>query len=202
MPKIDPKVDAYIANAAPFAQPILKHVQSVVMKADPRLQQSIKWSHIAFSYGGLVCLVSAFKEHCGLGFWRGREFLKDDPMVKNAEDSAGSFGKIRSVRDLPPDATLARYVKIAVALNENAVPRPPRPTRAPKPVVVPKALEAALKKNAKARAYFADGSPSLRREYAEWISEAKTEETRDRRVATAVEWLSEGKSRNWKYKNC
>lgn len=201
MPKKDPRIDAYIAKASAFAQPILEHVRQIVHKADPRIEETMKWGHPHFTYKGLVCGLSAFKEHCGLGFWRGSEIYPDDPKALKAGPSAGSFGKIQALKDLPSDAALTKYVRMAVSLNEGGVPRPAKPRKAPKPVIVPPALKAALAKNAKAKATFDDGSPSFQREYAEWVGEAKTDETRDRRVATTLEWLTEGKSRNWKYKN-
>ena len=201
MPK-NPKVDAYIEKAAPAMQPILRHLRSLIHKADPKIEEEIKWGFPFFVHQGMVCGLSSFKEHCGLGFWRGSEFLKDDPIVQKAEEGAGSFGKIRSLKDLPSDATLLKYIKTAVALNESGVPKPAKPKKAPRPVVVPPALKAALSKNAKAKAFFEDGSPSFKREYCEWISEAKTDETRTRRIETTLQWLSEGKARNWKYMNC
>jgi uncharacterized protein YdeI (YjbR/CyaY-like superfamily) len=146
----------------------------------------------------MLCSMAAFKEHCAFGFWRGREVLGDDGL---ADDGAGQFGRIRTVRDLPPKRTLRGYVKAAMALNESGV-RPARPRaarRATPPAELPDDLAAALRRSARARTAFEAFSPSHRREYVEWITEAKRDETRARRVAQAVEWIAEGRSRNWKY---
>lgn len=196
----DPRVDAYIARAAPFAQPILEHLRAVVHAACPGVEETLKWSSPHFMYKGMLCGMAAFKQHVAFGFWLGK--LVTD--TGNEESAMGQFGRIASLADLPPKRTLAALVKKAAALNEAGAKLPTR-TRDGKPkppVEVPDDLAAALARNRKARATFEAFSPSHRREYVEWITEAKREETRAKRLATTLEWLAEGKVRNWKYAAC
>jgi uncharacterized protein YdeI (YjbR/CyaY-like superfamily) len=195
----DPRIDAYIESSADFARPILTHLREVVHSACPRVEETMKWSAPHFMYEGMMCGMAAFKAHCAFGFWKGSLILPNDPK---ASEAMGQFGCIRSLSDLPSKKVLAGYIKEAMRLNEEGVKAPARTKSrdaAAREVVVPEALAAALKKNRKAREAFERFSPSHRREYAEWIAEAKGEDTRARRVATTVEWLTEGKSRNWKY---
>ena len=195
----DPRVDAYVADAADFARPILEHLRAIVHEACPAASESIKWGFPHFEHRGILCSMAAFKEHCAFGFWKGSLVLG---AAGSGEQAMGQFGRIRSLADLPPDETLRGYVAEAARLNEAGV-RPP--TRARKrapgttPVVIPDALRRALDAHPAAEAAFARLSPSQRREYAEWVAEAKTDATRDRRVAQAVAWIAEGKARNWKY---
>jgi uncharacterized protein YdeI (YjbR/CyaY-like superfamily) len=194
----DPRVDAYIAKSADFAKPILKHLRKVVHAGCPGVQETLKWSMPHFDYKGVMCGMGAFKEHCVFGFWKAELILDRD---KTAEKTAmGSFGCIRSLADLPGEKTLLGYVKKAAALNDAGIKAPWQTKRTKKkPFTVPDYFTAALKKNAKARKTFEDFSPSHRREYVEWVGEAKREETRQQRLAKSIEWLSEGKPRNWKY---
>jgi len=194
----DPRVDAYIAKAAPFAQPILKHVRKLVHAACPQVEETMKWSVPHFDYRGeMMCAMAAFKAHCAVNFWKGALVVGE---TEKAKEAAGQLGRITSVRDLPSDATFKRYVKTAMTLNEQGVKAPARDrSKAPKPVTVPAALAAALKKNKKAQAAFEALPPSHKREYCEWIADAKTDETRERRLATALDWIAQGKARNWKY---
>lgn len=193
MGKKDPRVDAYIARSAHFAKPILRHIREVVHKGCPEVEETIKWGMPHFDYKGMLCGMSAFKEHCALGFWKHK-------LVAPAKEGAmGHFGRITSLKDLPPDRVLVGYVREAARLNEAGV-KVPRKVREPKKALAtPSDLAAALKKNAKAQASFAGFSPSHKREYIEWITDAKTEETRKKRLGIAVEWMAEGKPRNWKY---
>ncbi len=193
----DPRIDAYIAKSADFAKPILKHLRKVVHAGCPQVQETMKWSMPHFDYKGVMCGMAAFKEHCGFGFWKADLILDRN---KYPEKGMGSFGCIKSLQDLPDEKTLIGYVKKATALNETGIKVPGRAEpkkRAPLPV--PDDFAAALKKNAKARTTLENFSPSHRREYIEWITEAKREETRQQRLATAIKWLAEGKARNWKY---
>ncbi|KAF0245356.1 MAG: hypothetical protein FD180_1671 [Planctomycetota bacterium] len=198
------KIDAYIAKAAPFAQPILKRIRAAVRKACPDIEEKVKWGCPSFEKNGMVCGVAAFKAHATFGFWRGAQL--DDPKgILKAKGTASFMAeKFTDVSQLPPDGVLVDYVKRAVALNESGLKSPmSRAGKKPKPEAkVPPDLAAALKKNAKARAAFESFPPSHRREYIEWITEAKQEETRNRRLATTLEWLAKGKSRNWKYAKC
>ena len=192
----DPRIDAYIAKSADFAKPILTHLREIVHSACPDVEETMKWSNPHFMYKGMLGGMAAFKEHCAFGFWKGSLIL---PKA-DTENAAGHFGRITKVSDLPPKKVIAGYVKEAMRLNEEGVKSPARAkANRAKPIVVPEALEAALKKNARARRTFEAFSPSNQREYTEWIADAKGDDTRQRRVATAIEWMAEGKSRNWKY---
>ena len=193
----DPRVDAYIAKAPDFAKPILAHIRQVVLEACPPVQETIKWGAPHFDYRGIMCSMAAFKEHCAFGFWKASLVL-DDKNSK-AQEAAGHFGRITSVADLPPKKAMIGYIKKAMELNEQVV-QPKRPPKHPKMSLrVPPYLLAALKKNRKAFVTFESFPPSHKREYVEWITEAKREETRERRLATAIEWMAEGKAMNWKY---
>jgi uncharacterized protein YdeI (YjbR/CyaY-like superfamily) len=194
----DPRIDAYIDRAAPFARPILSHLREVVHAACPQVEETMKWSAPHFDYKGIMCSMAAFKEHCAFGFWKGSMIVGD--QGKSVE-AMGQFGRIRSLADLPPDDVLAGYVREAMRLNDEGVkPTNRTKTAEPKPeAAVPDDLAAALAASEPARAAFDRFSPSQRREYVEWITEAKTDATRQRRLEQAVEWMAEGKQRNWKY---
>ena len=192
----DPRVDAYIAKSADFAQPILAHLREVVHEACPEVEETIKWGMPHFTHHGLLCGMGAFSEHCTFGFWKASLIMEQEAISREA---MGHFGCIRSLRDLPARRTLARYVKEAARLNEagKKAPRKPRTARpAPTP---PPDLAAAFRRNRAARTAFEGMSPSHQREYVEWITEARRPETRERRLATTLEWLAEGKPRNWKH---
>jgi uncharacterized protein YdeI (YjbR/CyaY-like superfamily) len=197
MGKRDPRVDAYIAKAPDFAKPILSRIRKVVLGASPQVEETIKWGAPAYTYNGLLCIMASFKHYCALNFWKGSLILTTDG--KRADDSAGQFGKIATVSDLPPDKTLAGYVKEAMKLNESGAKVAKPKAKAKPPLKTPPALLKALAKNAKARATYDAFSPSHKREYIEWIAEATSEETRQRRLDTAIEWMTEGKHRMWKY---
>jgi uncharacterized protein YdeI (YjbR/CyaY-like superfamily) len=203
MPTVNAAVDAYIAKSAPFAQPILTHLREVMHEAAPELEEVMKWSRPFFMYRGVILgNLSAFKEHCSFGLWGAEiaEILRADGVASS--EGMGTFGRIASVADLPPRRKLVGYVKQAammIAGGTRTKSMPSRPRVAKAAVEVPEALVAALKKNKAAAKHFEALSPSCRREYSEWIADAKREETRDKRVATALEWIAEGKSRNWKY---
>lgn len=202
MPSIDPRVDAYIERSADFAQPILEHLRSLVHRACPDVQETIKWSMPSFEYKGLMCGFASFKAHCTFGFWK--ESLLRSDAFPDSKTAMGSFGRITSLKDLPKDKVIIGIIHQAMELNEKGinVPKKKNGTREGKEVVVPAMLTEALKKNKSARETFDNFPPSCRREYIEWITEAKTEPTRDKRLATTLEWLVEGKRRNWKYEKC
>jgi uncharacterized protein YdeI (YjbR/CyaY-like superfamily) len=197
MPSTDPRVDAYIEKSKDFAKPILERVRSMVHEACPEVEETMKWSSPFFDYKGqMMCGMAAFKEHCSLIFWKASLI---EGVPPNGDPSRGSFGRITSLKELPSKKRFTGFIKAAMALNDAGV-TVKRPKAGPKPEAkVPKELAAALKKNKKAAAVFANFSSSNRREYCEWISEAKREETKEKRVAQAIEWIAEGKSRNWKY---
>lgn len=201
MPKKDPRVDVYIAKAAPFAQPVLKHLRALVHKGCPGVEETLKWSMPSFTYKGILCGMAAFKEHCTFGFWKHDMVVGAESEAK-AHDAMGSFGRITGVSDLPADKVLLGYIRKAAELNEAGIKKPARPKRDRKELQIPASLTAALRKNKKALATFEGFSYSHQKEYVEWITEAKRDETREKRLATTIAWLAEGKPRNWKYANC
>lgn len=197
----DPRIDAYIAKSADFAKPILVQIREVVHAACPDVEETMKWSFPHFMYKGMLCSMAAFKEHCALGFWKGSLILGKEPG--GSEQGMGHFGRITKVDELPSRKVLSGYIKQAMKLNDDGVKNPARAKpKKPRELVVPDDLTKALQKNKAARATFEKFSPSHKREYVEWITEAKTEATRLRRLETAIEWMAEGKPRNWKYMNC
>jgi hypothetical protein len=199
----DKRVDAYINKAQDFAKPILEHLRELVHKTCPEIEETIKWGFPHFEYKGIVCNMAAFKQHCAIVFWKAA-LMSDPKLAENAksESAMGHLGKITSLKDLPKDKTLISYIKEAVKLNEDDVKLPPKPkTKEKKEIAVLEYFTKALKKNKKANETFNNFSYSHKKEYVEWITEAKTEETRNKRIATAIEWMSEGKGRNWKYAN-
>jgi uncharacterized protein YdeI (YjbR/CyaY-like superfamily) len=200
MPTKDKRVDAYIAKSAAFARPILAHIRELVHSAVPEVEETMKWSFPHFDYHGMMCSMAAFKEHCTFGFWKAS--IMSDPkkiLGEAAESAMGHFGRIMSLKDLPSDKTLSAYIKEAAKLNEDGVKLPPRPRTAKKELVVPAFFMSALSKNKKALKTFEGITTSHKREYVEWVTIAKTEETREKRLTTSIEWMAEGKARNWKY---
>jgi hypothetical protein len=196
----DPRIDTYIAKQPDFARPILEHARALVHEACPDVEETIKWGMPTFVYGGgILCGMAAFKQHASFGFW------KHALVVGEGEprDGMGSYGKLTSIKDLPPKKTLLAHIRKAMQLNVDKVVPASRKAATPKPPPeAPADLLAALKKNAKARKTYETFPPSAQRDYVEWITEAKREETRASRLAQAVEWMAEGKRRNWKYENC
>jgi uncharacterized protein YdeI (YjbR/CyaY-like superfamily) len=209
MAQTDPKIDAYIAKAKPFAQPLLSHLRNLVHKGCPGVEETIKWSHPFFVYrGAILCHVAAFKNHCSFGFW-GEEIgaiLRQADAVEGG--AMGSLGKIANPKDLPSDRAMLGWIREASKFIESGNYTSPiaarrKVVKAPKPAPkAPPEFSAALKKNKKAAAAFEAFSPSCKKEYVEWIAEAKRPETREKRIQSAVEWIAEGKQRNWKYQNC
>jgi uncharacterized protein YdeI (YjbR/CyaY-like superfamily) len=194
----DPRVDAYIARAAPFAQPILERLRDIVHEAVPGIGETIKWGMPSFVHaGGIVCMMAAFKQHVSFGFWKHALVMGDVER-----DGMGSFGKLRAPGDIPPKRALVALVRKAAKLNEQGVKQAaPGRKAAPKPPPeVPPELAAALKRNKAAAAAFKGFPPGEQREYCEWIGEAKRDDTRQRRLEQAVGWIAEGKYRNWKYR--
>jgi uncharacterized protein YdeI (YjbR/CyaY-like superfamily) len=195
----DPRIDAYIAKAQPYARPILEHVRDRVHAVVPDVQETLKWSAPAFTIDGKILLsIAAFKAHAAINFWRGQELRGDSANA----DAMGQFGKIASVDDLPADAQLDDLIREAAELAKSA-PAPRKAKHAPKPVPeLHPDFAAALIKAPKAKAILDSFPPSAQRDYFEWIAEAKQDGTRQKRIATAIEWLGEGKRRHWKYQNC
>jgi uncharacterized protein YdeI (YjbR/CyaY-like superfamily) len=207
--KLLPRVDAYIAKAQPFAQPIMEHLRDLVHKACPEVEETIKWSRPFFEYrGAILCNMSAFKQHCSFGFW-GEEMgavLREAGVL--GQDGMGSLGRITSLADLPSDKRMLGWIRQAAGFVDSGEYTSPiaarrRVVKPHKPALdTPAEFATALKRNKKAATAFAAFSPSCKREYVEWIADAKRAETRDKRIATALEWIAEGKQRNWKYQNC
>jgi len=203
---MDQRVDAYIEKAAPFAQPVLQHLRKLMHQACPRVTETMKWGMPFFMQQGIVLgHMAAFKQHCAFGFW-GPQMKK--VLAKDGRDSSsamGSLGRITDVKELPPDKMMLSYMRQAAELVESgerkkSIERPAKPAN--RKVNVPPELAGALKKNKVAAKAFADFSPSCKREYAEWVAEAKRPETKQNRIAQAVDWIAQGKSRNWKYEKC
>jgi uncharacterized protein YdeI (YjbR/CyaY-like superfamily) len=199
MVKTNPAVDAYIAKAAPFARPILEKIRALFHRACPDLEETMKWSFPHFEYRGVVGSMAAFKQHLAFGFWKASLMKDPHGLLRKVGDTSMSLAHVTDISELPTDAVLLEYIREAVALNEQGV-KLKKPKKAKKPEIeVPDYFLAALKKNKKALAAFEAFSPSCRREYVEWIVEAKQESTRQKRLKQAIEWIAEGKARNWKY---
>jgi uncharacterized protein YdeI (YjbR/CyaY-like superfamily) len=203
MGQYDERVDAYIAKSPDFAKPILIHIRELVHRAAPELSEIMKWGFPFFDYKGPVCQMAAFKRHCAFGFWR--EKMLHDPKgylkVDGEESSAGSFGQILSISDLPPEEVLIDFIRQAIAINEKGVKIEKKPA-APKPeLAMPADFDKLLRANLTAMDNFEKFAPSKKREYLEWFAEAKSEATREKRIEQALEWIGEGKSRNWKYQS-
>ena len=202
MEQYDSRVDAYIAKSADFAKPILTHLRDLVHRASPELKETMKWSSPFFDHEGPVCQMAAFNKHCAFGFWKAA-LLNDPYQILNQEaDTAGSLGRITSIADLPEDEILIQYIQQALLLNKEGIKAPSRP-KTPldkNELNTPPYLTEALNQHHDAKKHFEKFSPSQKKEYITWLEEAKTEGTRLKRLNTAIEWISEGKIRHWKYK--
>lgn len=200
------RVDAKIAQASPAAQPVMSHLRKLIHHAIPDVEEAIRWSQPFFLYKGhILCAMGGFKQHTNFGFWSRemRSFLAEQGLI--AENSMQTFGKLSSLEDLPPDKTLLTYLRRAAQFIDEGHYTSPMEgrTAAPKAAPeVPSQLAAALSRNKTAAAAFKKFSPACQREYTDWIAEAKRPDTRDKRITTAIEWIAEGKHRNWKYQNC
>lgn len=203
MAKKDPRIDAYIEKSADFAKPVLKHFRQLVHKVCPDVQETTKWRMPHFDYaGGPLAHMAAFKQHCAIGFWKAPLMRNNEQLVANAksETAMGHLGRITSLKDLPKDQALVKYIHEGMRLNEEGVKlsnkKPAAKTASPE---TPEYFLKALRKNKAALKNFETFTPGKKKEYVEWITEAKTEETRSKRIGTAVEWIGEGKTRHWKY---
>jgi uncharacterized protein YdeI (YjbR/CyaY-like superfamily) len=198
MGKKDPRIDAYIARSAGFAQPILNHLRELVHRGCPEVEETLKWSMPSFVCKGILCGMAAFKQHVTFGFWK-----HDLVMGETGEkEGMGQFGRITSLKDLPAEKVLLGYIRKAVALNEAGIKAPARTRAKPgekRELAVPDYFVAALKKNKTAKANFEKFSYSHKKEYVEWLTGAKREDTRQKRLQTALAWIAKGKSQNWKY---
>jgi len=204
MPKKDVRVDSYIASSADFAKPILKHFRGIVHAACLGVEETIKWQRPTFTHHGILCAMAAFKQHCAIVFWKHALIPDVDPVQRvKAKEAMGQFGRICSLSDLPDDRVLLAYVNEAVRLNELdiKVQRPSKPRRNVNPAV-PSDFRIALRQNGKALENYENFSPSRKREYVDWLCEAKREETRLKRLEKAIAWLEQNKPRYWKYVDC
>ncbi|HEU5079151.1 MAG TPA: YdeI/OmpD-associated family protein [Opitutaceae bacterium] len=199
MPKKDARIDSYIAEAPEFARPILKHLRKIIHQGCPEIVETIKWGSPFFDYKGLLCGFAAFKAHCSLFFWRDIDVGQRLEKTNTAGSGMGQFGRITSLADLPKDDVLLACVRSAVEQRNSPASKIKRAAKPGKELPVPADLKTALGKNKKASATFDNFAPSHRREYIMWITDAKRPETREKRLQTTIEWLSEGKKQNWKY---
>lgn len=200
MPK-NPKVDAYIEKSGDFARPILEKIRALYHKAYPKIEEEIKWGVPNFTHQGIVGNMAAFKAHVGLAFWKA-SLLKDPKgYLGNKTDGGMCLLKVKTLNDLPPDKEMISFIKQAVKLNEEGV-KVKKSAKKSADAVEPAYMAAALKKNKDAARHWKAFTPAKKREYIEWVTGAKQEATRDKRLKQAVEWISEGKPRNWKYMNC
>ncbi|MCK5944091.1 MAG: YdeI/OmpD-associated family protein [Planctomycetes bacterium] len=196
-PRIDPRVDAYVEQAVEFARPILVELRARVHQYCPDVVETIKWRAPAFEHGGLLGGMVAFKSYCGFMWWQEKVLLEADPEVQAVVEATR---RMTSVKDLPGKRMFQKALKAAMALNADG-PKKRVPKKAPTTQDVPAAFAAALQRDKVAKRHFDGFAAGYRREYIEWIAEAKREATRERRIAQAIEWLREGKRRNWKYEN-
>lgn len=200
MGKKDPRITDYIKNAKAFAQPVLTHLRNLVHEVVPEIEEKVKWGMPAFDYKGTMCSMASFKEHCSFSFWKG-SLMKDAELFKSnhREGGMGDLGKIKSMADLPNDKLMKKYLLEARKLNDmNLKVSRKQQSATEEPAMHPE-FEKQLKKNKAAFEFFKSAAPSCRKEYNNWINEAKRDNTRDTRIATAINWLEEGKGRNWKY---
>lgn len=199
MEKYDPRIDAYIEKSADFAKPVLIYLRKLIHQTSSEIHETIKWGFPHFDYKGTICSMASFKEHCAFGFWKSS--LLSDPytiLKKGSTESMGQFGRIKSIADLPSDEILTAYILEAISLNEKGIKLPKKASPV-EPVTIPDYFQKALNDHSDAKTHFNTLSNSHRKEYISWIEEAKTEATRNKRISTTLEWLSEGKSLNWKY---
>ena len=199
MPTTDKRIDAYIGRSAAFARPILRHLRSLVHRGCPDVVETIKWGMPSFEHRGILCGMASFKAHCTFGFWKHTLLNDAAGALSSSSDAMGSLGRITAASDLPADSTLLRLIRQAAKLNEQGVALARNRRKALPPQKVPADMAKAIRGNAKAASAFRGFSPSHQKEYIEWVTEAKLPETREKRIATAVEWLALGRSRNWKY---
>ena len=195
-------IDAYIAKSADFAKPILIHLRKLVQEACPEVEEKIKWGMPFFDYKGPLCNMASFKQHCSFGFWKAA-LMKDPVLVRTAESEVamGHLGRITTLKDLPSDSKIKAWIKEAMKLNEIGLKVEKKKKVIDKPTVLPDDVATLLKKNKEAFKTYQAFSEAKKREYIVWIEESKTETTRVKRTNQAIEWMAEGKSRNWKYQN-
>ena len=199
----DERLDAYIGKAAPFAKPILEHIRQLVHATSPLITENIKWGMPFFEYKGPVCMMAAFKQHCAFGFWKASRLDDPDHLLNPGEDAAaGSFGRVYALSDLPSDEALSEFILQAMKINESGK-KEPAVKKAPaekKELVIPEYFIELLNEHPRAKEIFEKFSYSHKKEYVEWIVDAKTDITREKRLTQAMEMMAEGQSRMWKYR--
>jgi len=201
MPTFNPAVDKYIANAEDFTKPILEHLRKIIHDTCPQVEEVIKWGIPHFDYkGDMMCILAAYKKHCSFSLYKAA-LMKDPKIVESvaAGQKMGYMDKVKALTDLPAIKVLVAYIKEAMALNENGIKKAKPKPEAPKVIEMPDYLSEALKANPKAKEVFESKSPSFRKEYIVWITDAKTEATRQKRIEQSLEWIAEGKGRFWQY---
>ncbi len=199
MSKKDKRIDDYIARSKDFAKPILSHIRELVHNACPDVEETIKWGFPHFDYKGILCSMASFKQHCSFGFWKASLMDDTQHILAVESESMGSLGKLASLKDLPADKIMIAYIKQAAKLNDDGVKLIKRPATTKKDLVISDYFKKALAKNKKAKVVFESFSYSQQKEYVEWVTEAKTDETRLKRMTKTLAQLAEGKFLNWKY---
>ncbi|KAF2080744.1 YdeI/OmpD-associated family protein [Flavobacterium sharifuzzamanii] len=196
-------VTAYIAKMADFAKPILNHLREVIFSACPEAEENIKWGTPHYSYkGDHLVMMGGFKQHCSFSLYKA-ELMKDAEIQASvkAGKKFGYMDKIKDLSELPSKEKLTAYIKEAMVFNENGTAKPkPVKEKSTAEVVAPKEFVDALKKDTKATEIFESKSPSFRKNYIIWIADAKTDETRNKRISQSLEWIAEGKDRFWQSK--
>lgn len=201
MGQYDERIDAYIAKSADFAKPVLIHIRDVVHRASPLINETVKWGMPFFDYKGPICMMAAFKQHLGFGFWKASRLNDPKGLLQGSDEeaAAGSFGRIVTLDDLPPEEALIDFIHQMIKINESGVKEPKKPSARKAELPMPADFDKLLRANLAAMNNFEKFSPSKKREYLEWFAEAKSEATREKRMEQALEWIAEGKSRHWKY---
>ncbi|MEM9410128.1 MAG: YdeI/OmpD-associated family protein [Planctomycetota bacterium] len=200
MPKLDPRVDQYIENSPEYAQPILSKIRKAFHKGCPEVEEAIKWGCPHFLHHGMLGGMASFKKHVSFGFWRSKELEDPEELFETGTGKKASMcnAHVHNLKELPTQKVLVDYVRRATILNQTS-PSPKKASTKKISTEIPTDLADALKKNTKAKKTFESFAPSHKRDYIEWINEAKRKATREKRLATTIEWLSEGRRRNWKY---
>jgi uncharacterized protein YdeI (YjbR/CyaY-like superfamily) len=202
MEQYDHRIDEYIGKKAAFAQPILNHLRELMHTVSPLITETIKWGHPFFEYKGTLANMAGFKEHCVFGFWNSTAIVDPYGVLQRPgeKEAAGNFDRITKLSDLPSDEILKDFILQAIALKDNDYKAPAKKPTAKAPIAEPDYFLTALNEHPKAKAIYDAFSPSHKREYLEWITEAKTEATLLKRTESAMELMAEGKSKNWKYR--
>jgi hypothetical protein len=199
------QVTAYAAAMPAYAQPIFAHLRALIHTTCPDTDEAIKWSIPHFERDGdYLCIFAASPGHASFTFYK--QQLMSDPRLRdnlNLPAIKRFMGRLTSLSDLPDDATLAAMLQEAADLNARGVRLPDRAPKTPPvidmPSAVATAVATALAANPAAQAVWDAKSAAWRKDYLVWITAAKTDPTRDARIAEALDWIADGKARFWKY---